>query len=216
MSSMLDKEIIKTYGKPIILENKELFKISLVLTDDFFLTKEERENIKKELEAKEEKVIEKSVSKPVKKINFKLTNKEWLDKQIKKIKMIQNRDYSEFHFKSDVKNITFEGNFKGQKFEWEELWHNRDLEKMYCSEMWDRYKRLRIEQICYLLDDSDLYYSNILQIQRMLEKIPFDISYQKIKHKIKSYDFDDYDDFDDYGDYDSDLKSDDLSDNYDY
>ena len=217
MTSKLDKEIIKTYGKPIFLENKELFKISFVLTDDFFLTKEERDKIKQDLEAKkEEKVIEKHILKPVKKLNLKLTNKEWLDKQIKKIKMIQNRDYSEFHFKSDVKNIIFEGNFKGKKFEWEELWHNRDIDKMYCSEMWDRYKRLRIEQICYLLDDSDLYYSNILQIQRMLEKIPFDISYQKIKHKIKSYDFDDYDDYDDYGDYDSDLKSDDLSDDYDY
>ena len=198
MNTALDKEIIKTYGKPIYLENKELFKISFVLTDDFFLSNEEREEIKKNLEKeKKKKIIKKSVSKPIKKLNLKLTNKEWLDKQIKKIKLIQNRDYSEFHFKSDVKNVIFQGEFKDQKFEWEELWHRRDLDKMFCTEMWDRYKRLRIEQICYLLDDSDLYYSNILQIQRKLEKIPFDISYQKISHKIKSYDFED--EFEDYG-----------------
>ena len=117
MLSTDDKEIIRTYGKPMILENKELFKISFVLTDDFFLTKEERKKIKEDLEAKKEKIIKKPVLKPVKKLNLKLTNKDWLDKQVKKIKMIQNRDYSEFHFKSDVKNIIFEGNFKGKKFE---------------------------------------------------------------------------------------------------
>lgn len=189
------KTIIVAHGKPIIVEDRTLFKITHILNDSFFLTEADREKqktkkpsvLEKKIEIKEIEDIEENVIP-----RLDLTNPEWLEKQVKKIQKIQHRYDDEFNFKSNIIKESFCGSFKGQKFEWEELWLKKDHEKMFCSEMWNRYIRLRSVQIGHLLKDDPMSECNILQIQRELENIPYDISYDLYKHESELYNEFDY------------------------
>ena len=141
----ISDEITRFGVKEFIKKSDLLWSIEHTLNDDFFCYKEEIEERKllekQELENKKNiKIKHKKIVKP----DMTFKNPKWYKTQLRNIFKRREKD---FRFKSEYCTITFDGEFKGKKFTWQELILKDDYERMQSfPQMWNRYYRKRVEQ----------------------------------------------------------------------
>jgi len=173
------------------------------------------------------------------------SQKEYLEKQFKKLQgnndpdTPETEEYGEFlytkdhelspfgfHYDSDYSEedddfVVHIVSLSGPKYEWKEQWYKIDIDKMFCSQMWMRYIKLREKQFEYLTTDhlrNEYFDKNIEYLQRLLEGIADERCYENYFYHIKQKEYDVEKEFEKYGSThncdgsDSDYDSDNLSD----
>ena len=116
-----------------------------------------------------------------------------------------NNEYNNKIFKVHVVSLS------GPKYEWKEQWYKIDIDKMFCSQMWMRYIKLREDQFEYLTADhlrNEYFDQNIDYLQELLENIADVRCYEDYYYHIKQKEYDDEKEFEKYGS----MSEDDISD----